>query len=136
MVDLKFHLCASFNLFICMRKVFVLSLILSVLAIAAAAQMPGGGRAGGGNPQAMNIGHLYGKILDKKTNKPIDGVSVQFIQNKFDTVTRKRKDTVLAGMFTDKKGEFSFDGLPLMGNFRLLVTTIGYNDLEQKVAFE
>ena len=98
--------------------------------------MPGGGRTGGGNLQAMNIGHLYGKIVDKKTNKPVEGVSVQIIQNKFDTVSRKRKDTVLAGMFTDKRGEFSFEGLPLMGNFKLLVTTIGYKDLEQKVAFD
>jgi len=124
-----------FNLFISMRKVFILSLALCVLVMAVSAQMPGG-RAGGGNPQAMNMGHLYGKIIDKKTNKPVDGVSVQFIQSKFDTVTRKRKDTVLAGMFTDKKGEFSFEGLPLMGNFKLLVTTIGYKNFEQKVAFE
>jgi len=119
-----------------MRKVFVLSLALFVLVMAASSQMPGGNRAGGGNPQAMNMGHLYGKIVDKKNNKPIDGVSVQFIQSKFDTVTRKRKDTVLAGMFTDKKGEFSFEGLPLMGNFKLIVTTIGYKAFEQKVAFE
>ena len=91
---------------------------------------------GGGNAAAMNIGHLYGKIVDKKTNKPVDGVSVQFIQSKFDTISRKRKDTVLAGMFTDKKGEFSFEGLPLMGNFRLEVTTIGYKELSQKVAFD
>ncbi|HYJ37925.1 MAG TPA: outer membrane beta-barrel protein [Chitinophagaceae bacterium] len=119
-----------------MRKVIVFSFVLSLIGSAVSAQIPGGGRSGGGNPQAMNIGHLYGKVVDKKSNKPVDGVSVQFIQNKFDTVTRKRKDTVLAGMFTDKKGEFSFDGLPLFGNFKLLVTTIGYKPIEQKVAFD
>ena len=119
-----------------MRKEFVLILSFCLIGLAISAQMPGGGRAGGGNPQSMNMGHLYGKVLDKKTNKPVDGVSVQFIQNKFDTVTRKRRDTVLAGMFTDRKGEFSFDALPLFGNFKLVITTIGYKPLEQKVAFD
>jgi len=120
-----------------MRKEVLLVLVLSFLGLVVSAQMPGGGgRMGGGNAAAMNIGHLYGKIVDKKTNKPVDGVSVQFIQSKFDTISRKRKDTVLAGMFTDKKGEFSFEGLPLMGNFRLEVTTIGYKELSQKVAFD
>src|SRR4030095_647160 len=119
-----------------MRKEFVLILSFCLIGLAISAQMPGGGRAGGGNPQSMNMGHLYGKVLDKKTNKPVDGVSFQFIQNKFDTVTRKRRDTVLAGMFTDRKGEFSFDALPLFGNFKLVITTIGYKALEQKVAFD
>src|SRR5437764_5389630 len=118
-----------------MRKAFILIIVLNVIGFISKAQMPGGGgRAGGG--QSMNMGHLYGKIVDKKTNKPIEAVSVEFIQSKFDTVSRKRKDTVLAGMFTDKKGEFSFEGLPLSGNFKLQITTVGYKIIQQKVAFE
>src|SRR3982751_5960991 len=109
-----------------MRKVFVLAIVLQFIGLSLIAQAPTGGQRGGGGAQGMNMGHVYGKIIDKSTNKPIDGVSVQFIQNKFDTVSRKRKDTVLAGMFTDKKGEFSFEGLPLSGNFKLQITTVGY----------
>jgi hypothetical protein len=32
-------------------------------------------RPGGGNPQAMNIGHFYGKVVDSKTNKGIEAVT-------------------------------------------------------------
>src|ERR1700761_2538960 len=58
---------------------------------------PGGGSFGGGGGQASNIGHFYGRIVDAKTDKGMDGVSVQLIQSKFDTVSRKRRDTVIAG---------------------------------------
>ena len=92
-----------------------------------------GNRNGG---QAPAIGHFYGKIVDSKTNKGIDGVSVQLIQTKFDTATKQRKDVAIAGMITEKKGDFSLENLPVFGNFRLRVTAIGYKAYEQKVAFD
>ncbi|MBC7850258.1 MAG: carboxypeptidase regulatory-like domain-containing protein, partial [Chitinophagaceae bacterium] len=114
---------------------YSLLLILCFLAISSIAQMPGGaGRPGGG--QNMNIGHFYGKIVDAKTNKGIEAVSVQLIMSKFDTVTKKRKDTTVAGMLTTKTGGFTMEGLPVMGSYRLVVTAIGYKALDQKVAFE
>src|SRR6476659_790968 len=116
-----------------MRKISLLIIILNVIGFISTAQIPGGGRTGGGS---MNMGHLYGRLIDKSTNKPIEAASVEFVQSKFDTVTRKRKDTVIAGMFTDKKGEFSLEQLPLMGNFKLRITIIGYKEIEQKVAFD
>lgn len=100
-------------------------------------QMPGGmggGRGMGG--QNMNMGRFYGKVVDAKTNKGIEAVSIQLIQNKFDTVTKKRKDTVISGMLTSKSGDFSLENLPIMGNFKLKITAIGYKTIEQKVAFE
>src|SRR5215207_6859128 len=119
-----------------MRKFlfFLGSLILSHISFS---QMPGGagGRQGGGGQQ-MNIGRFYGKIVDSKTNKGMEAVSVQLIQSKFDTVSKKRRDSVIAGMFTPKSGNFSFESLPLFGNFRLTITAIGYKPIEQKVAFE
>lgn len=98
----------------------------------AEAQVPGAGRAGG----AMNIGRFYGKIVDAKTNKPVEAVSIQLIQSKFDTVTRKRRDTVLSGMLTPRNGEFSLEGLPVMGSYKMKISAIGYKAIEQKVAFE
>ena len=97
----------------------------------------GGGRRGGfGGGQAANIGHFYGKVVDAKTDKGMDGVSIQLVQSKFDTVTRKRKDSVIAGMITGRKGDFSLENLPIFGNYRLKITAIGYLTYEQKVAFE
>lgn len=120
-----------------MKKIlFVLgALFLSMVSFS---QFPAGGAGGrqGGGAQQMNIGHFYGKIVDSKTNKGMEAVSVQLVQSKFDTVTKKRRDTVLAGMFTPKSGNFSFEGLPLFGNFKLTITAIGYKSIEQKVAFE
>lgn len=118
-----------------MRKLILFALFITG-TITVNAQFPAGGRPGGGNPQAMNIGRVYGKIVDNKTNKGLEGVSVQYIQSKFDTATRKRKDTVLAGMFTRNNGDFSLEGLPIFGNARIKFTTIGYKEVEQTVAFQ
>ncbi len=65
----------------------------------------------------------------------MESVSVQLIQNKLDTVTKKRKDVVVAGMLTDKRGEFSLENLPVMATFKLLITGIGYKTIEQKASF-
>lgn len=109
----------------------VLSLFISI----ANAQMPGTGR-GQMNSQNVNMGHLYGKIIETNSNKPLEAASVLLIQNKMDTVTKKRKDVVVAGMLTDKKGEFSLENLNIMASYKLKITAIGFKPLEQKVGFE
>ena len=117
-----------------MRK-FLFSLVTLVVCQISYSQVPGaaGGRGGG---QQMNIGHFYGRIVDSKTHKGMEAVSVQLIQSKFDTVSKKRKDTVIAGMFTPNSGNFSFENLPLFANYKLTITAIGYKPIDQKVAFE
>ncbi len=96
------------------------------------AQIPGGARQGG---QSMNVGHFYGKVIDGGTNKPVEAASVQLTQNRMDTVTKKRRDFVMAAMLTDKKGEFSIDKLPVLGSFQILITAIGYTPYDEKVTF-
>ena len=128
-----------------MGKIWLLLLIMAG-SYEGFAQIPGGGGTGGmgggrpgggfGGGQAANIGHFYGRIVDAKTDKGIDGVSIQLVQSKFDTVTRKRKDIVIAGMITGRKGDFSLENLPIFGNFRLKVSAIGFDPYDQKVAFD
>ncbi|UAY53692.1 TonB-dependent receptor family protein [Ferruginibacter albus] len=84
----------------------------------------------------MNLGHFYGKVVDATTEKPIDAASVQLIQTKLDSATKKRKDVVVAGMLTNKKGEFSLENLPILATFKLVITAIGYKNIEEKVAFD
>ena len=99
------------------------------------AQMPGGsGRGMGG--QNMNVGHFYGKLVDETTGKPIESASVQLIQNKWDSIEKKRKDHVIAIKISDKKGEFSIDNLPVMASFKLKISAVGFKLYEQKVSFE
>jgi outer membrane receptor protein involved in Fe transport len=124
-----------------MRKIWLMVMML-IAAWSVGAQVPdmgGNGRQRGGGfggGQSANIGHFYGRVVDAKTDKGMDGVSVQLIQSKFDTVTRKRRDTVISGMITGRKGNFSLENLPIFGNFRLKITAIGYGIYEQKVAFD
>ncbi|MBS1599789.1 MAG: TonB-dependent receptor [Bacteroidetes bacterium] len=122
-----------------MKKLIVFVLLSFVCNYLCQAQAPrgagnGAGRRFGG--QVPSIGHFYGKIVDGKTNKGLDGVSVQLIQSKFDTVTKARKDTVISGMITESKGNFSLENLPIFGNFRLKITAIGYKIYDQKVSFD
>src|SRR6516225_4466073 len=113
--------------------VVLFSFFTSISQVPPGAQ--GQGRRGFGG-QVPSIGHFYGKIVDARNNKGLDGVSVVLIQSKFDTVSKKRKDTVVSGMITESKGNFSLENLPIFGNFRLKITAIGYKIYEQKVAFD
>lgn len=121
-------------------KPFLLSIaFIFCIACVAVAQMPGGGggQRGGGRMggQNMNIGHMYGKIVDSKTNKGIDGATVQVIGNKFDTATKKPREVTLATVLTEPNGDFNLEGLPLFGNLKLHITVIGYTDYLQPVSF-
>ncbi len=119
-----------------MKKI-VTFLFLSCFGLTLFAQYPGGGQRGGqgrGGAQSMNIGHFYGKIVDKKTSKGVSAASVQLIQSKMDS-TQKMKDVIVSGMLTKPNGDFTMENLPIMGNFRLSITAIGFKPYEQKVSF-
>ena len=99
------------------------------------AQFPGGGAAGKGAPGAMNIGHVYGKIVDT-LGKPVAEASVVLLQNKYDSVSKKRKDVLLKAMNTNAKGEFSFEDLPMFGPLKLKITAVGFKAYDQAVSFQ
>lgn len=113
-----------------MTKQIFNSALLLFFVLNLQAQMPGG------RGQNMNMGQFYGKILDSATRKPLEAASVVLLQNKFDSVTKKRKDVIVGGMLTDKKGEFSIENLPVMVPYILRITAIGFTTIERKVAFE
>ena len=115
-----------------MRKIFVVlaSLLVSYGLIA----QPGGGRPGGGGQ--MPTGRFYGKVIESKSGKAIEYASVELLQSKMDTATKKRKETVVAGMLTKANGEFSLENVSVMGQSKLRITVIGYKSFEQNVSFE
>jgi len=102
------------------------------------AQYPGAGNRGGGarGGANMNVGHFYGKFVDATTNKPIDGVSVLLYGNKFDSVTKTRKEVVLKTVITAGNGDFSFDGLAVMGTYKLKAMSIGYKNYDKTLKFD
>ena len=97
--------------------------------------MQGGNRSGMGGGQQMN-GRMYGKVVEAQSGKPVDAASVQLIQNKFDTVTKKRKEVIVAGMLTKANGEFALENISLFGQSKLKITGIGFKPFEQTVSFD
>lgn len=97
--------------------------------------MPGGRSQGAGRGQIGMTGHLYGKVVDSKTGKGIDGATLQMISNRFDSATGKATSATLKAAITDSKGNFDLDNVPVMGNLTLKFSGIGYKALEQKVSF-
>ncbi len=117
-----------------MSKLFTSFLVLLLSVTTVLAQFPSG-RAAGGAGGNMNIGHFYGKIVDSKTNKGIEGVTVQIVGNRFDSATKKSVESVLNTQITRANGDFSFENLSVFGNYKLKFSALGYASLEQSVNF-
>jgi len=112
-----------------------LTIIFSALLIQATlfAQVPTGRPAGAGGG-SMNMGHFYGKVVDAN-KKGIDGATVQLKGSKFDPTTKKATEVILGTMISAANGDFSFDNLSVMGNFKLVISGIGYKKLEKQISF-
>lgn len=102
-----------------------LSLFISVNLLA----QPPAGRTG------MNAGHIYGKVVDAKTNKGIDGASLQLMGNRIDSATKKMIPYTLRAGITLANGDFDFDQIPVMGKLTLKVSAIGYTESTQVIDF-
>jgi outer membrane receptor protein involved in Fe transport len=116
-------------------KNVLLALSSFVFAIQLMAQYPGitAGKSGAG--KNMNVGHFYGKVVDSKTNKGIDGATVQLTGNKFDTATKAMKTFIYATMLTSANGDFSLENLPVFGNFKLQISNVGFKNYSQQISF-
>jgi outer membrane receptor protein involved in Fe transport len=114
-----------------MTRAVTLLLLTCTVAFTASAQP-----ANGNTAMDTNTGIFYGKIVDADTQKGLEGVTIQLLQNKIDSVTGKKKELILATQLSDKKGEFSLDQLPLTGPFKLRVSYVGYKPFDTKVNFD
>lgn len=112
-------------------KKFTLGLITVFLGTILMAQQPNGM----GNRAAGVTGRFYGKIVDSITKKPIDATSVQLYQTRMDSVTKQRKDVIVTGMLTQANGDFSLENVPVMGQYKLRISGIGFQPYEQTVSF-
>lgn len=81
-------------------------------------------------------GGFYGRVLEAKSSKAIEFASVQLVQSKLDSATKKRKDVVIAGMLTNSKGEFRLENIPVFGQYKLRIDVIGYKSVEQPIGFD
>jgi outer membrane receptor protein involved in Fe transport len=113
-----------------MRKIYSLGTAL-LISFIMFGQAPSGNR--GGMAQQMT-GGFYGKILDSITNKPIEAASIQLLQNKYDSVEKKRKEVLIDGMLTKNNGQFNLEGMPIMGQYKLRISAIGFKNYEKNVS--
>ncbi|MCA0238856.1 MAG: outer membrane beta-barrel protein [Bacteroidetes bacterium] len=118
------------------KFLFLLVTILLGASAPAFSQMPGaGGPPGGGfDPSKMNIGHFYGKVVDE-SGKGVGYATVQLSGKKFDPATRALKDTLWAGQLTRDNGDFSLEKLPVVGEYTLVISFLGYAEVRQTVSF-
>ena len=118
-----------------MKKLGSAFLFISI-SIFSFSQFQGGGKNGAGRMGGqMNIGHFYGKIIDSKTGKGIEGVTIQLKGNKFDTIAKQMKEAILKTVITETNGDFSLEGLMVFGNFKFKATAIGYKTLDKQISF-
>ncbi len=117
-----------------MKKSLVSSLLILSVILAFAQVPPGGGNRGMGGQQIT--GRLYGKVVEAKSGKAVEYASVQLLQNRMDTATKQRKETVIGGMLTLPNGDFSIENVPVFGPLQLKVTGIGFKEHVQNIAFE
>lgn len=118
-------------------KFLSLLLIAVISVIHSHAQPPqGGGRPGGGTFGGGNAtGHFYGKIVDSKTSKGLNGATVQLVRSVQDSTSAARDIPVGTG-FTEANGDFSFENIIIRGKLTLRVTNIGYTDVSMPVSLD
>ena len=109
-------------------------LVLAMLNLAAWAQFPGQAPGNGKGAPPMNMGHVFGKVVDS-TGKPIPDASVIVMQKKFDSTSKKFKDILVKGASTKSNGEFDLDELPVFGELKLKISASGFGLLEQPLSF-
>lgn len=109
-------------------------LLLLLFSTTLSAQQFPGGNPGGGMGAPPNIGRFYGKVVDEK-GKGVGYATVELYAMRFDTVSRSVKETLITGQITKDNGDFSLEQLPVMGEFTLKVSFLGYAEVTQKVSF-
>ncbi|MGZ8557412.1 MAG: TonB-dependent receptor domain-containing protein [Chitinophagaceae bacterium] len=73
----------------------------------------------------LNSNRLYGKLIDKKTGRPVEAASVQlFLAD---------KDSIVTGMLSKANGDFSFSDLPAFRNYKVVISAVGYEPTEQLI---
>ena len=119
------------------RKLFPCFIAL-ILVSASYAQMPMGGMGGsfkGGGAKAK-VGHFYGKVIDSITGKAVPFAAIQISGPQWDSISHSLKTVALQGMLTGDNGQFSFEKLPVMGQFTIQINALGYRNYSETVSFD
>lgn len=119
------------------QRITLLAAFISLFTTLTTAQRPGGGGGGGrsGGGQEPRNGRFYGTLIDATSGKKVEYASVQLIGMAWDSVSKSKREKVLAGQLTGENGEFSLEQIPAFGNFTFKAACIGYENYESQVSF-
>jgi len=112
------------------RGRFLLSVFFFVSLLASAQYTGGGGRS-----MNSNIGHLYGKVIDSITGKPLEYAVIQVFGYKYDTIKHSGGNALLTGDLAKANGDFNLENLPVTGPLIIKFSALGYRSHEFKYSF-
>lgn len=118
-------------------KTFTLFLFFSFWGYSIFAQQPGamaGPRGGSGGAMGQS-GRLYGKVVDAGSGKGIAAATLQLTASRYNPALGKMVDTMLTGQLTPNNGNFSLENIPVIGEYTLSISAIGYKAYQTKVGF-
>lgn len=107
------------------------SFLLVFLPFISLAQVPQGMQG-----RNMNVGRIYGKVIDNSTGKGLEFATVRLMTTKFDSISKAPKQNLVTGQITQSNGEFNLEQVPVFGKLTLIISAIGYQTYEQSIAFE
>ena len=107
-------------------KPLVLLLLGSLLLLNSYAQVDAEPPAIVSQEIKLNTSRLYGKVVDSKTARGLDAITVQLYALIRDTSRGVTKDSLVGSMFTRSNGDFSFSNLPAADSLRLVVSAVGF----------
>ena len=96
------------------------------------AQPPAGAPGGAPPREALNSGHLYGKLVDSG-GKAIGNASVLILKVFNDTTAGKKKEVLLKGIASQKNGDFSAEDLPVGVPLKLSISAVGYTAVSREL---
>jgi len=112
-----------------MKKLLTL-LTLCLLAVSGYAQIP----AAGGKMPDMNIGHIYGKLVDSE-GKPLEFATVVVMKSTLDSATKQSKEIVVKAQTTGDNGEFDIKDLPVRAKLTLKISSVGFQTFNMPIDF-
>ena len=81
------------------------------------------------------MGRVYGKLVDS-AGKGIGDATVVLLQNKYDSVSKKKKEVLIKGTTTQANGDFNFEDLPIFRPLKLKISAIGFAPFDQTVTIQ
>src|SRR6218665_2762714 len=73
----------------------------------------------------FKLNRVFGKLIDQKTEKPIEAASVQLYN--------AANDSLVDGMLTKANGNFSFINISPVITYKIVISALGFEVFEQLV---